>query len=221
FLLTTPAKNSQTIDSLLTENGTIFAPRTLGETERVTELKLIRKRLPLKKSILAGPFLVGPDDFRYSGETVLSIRPDSQVKSAINVAICRFSDKDDEWDWFDTVEHDGVYTAIINRNGVYALIIDKAPPIISSVSPRNSRRVKSKTPTLTATIEDKLSGIWVDTLFDIRLDGEWLIPEYDAEDHILRTKPNHPLKPGSHNLVITVRDNAGNKARRSVKFIVE
>ena len=55
------------------------------------------------------------------------------------------------------------------------------------------RTVESPYPHIEFTVTDSLSGIGDDQSFDIRIDKNWLIPEYDPETGICRVRPVEPL----------------------------
>lgn len=208
----------------VTDRGTFYAPLGGLERPRILEFGKADGPMPQPRAIAAGPFVVGPLDFRYDYPVRVGIRPKAALDPALNVAICKLSKKKDKWDWFDTQFEEGVFWAETSENGVYALMIDSIAPKISRLrpgGPGGKTRLQSRRPQVTAKIEDALSGIWVDTLFDVRIDGEWLIPEYDAEDFTFRARPAADLAPGTHELVFTVRDNAGNQRQRRETFIVE
>lgn len=102
----------------------------------------------------------------------------------------------------------------------YALLEDTLPPTIAKVSLRSGSRIKSRKPKITAVVNDDLSGIEDDLGIEIRIDGEWMIPEYDVEEKILSTRPHSPLAPGRHLLSIRARDRAGNEAATEREFFV-
>lgn len=232
----------ETVDSLATEAGSQarWAPVSGGvalgpleglEKGRIVELSRWEKKTPLKSSILVGPIALAPEDFRYDYKVKIGMRLYSANMEMIEeadsqrVALCRLRDKGDKWSWMDT-ESSGdsnnvSYYADIQTNGVYALMIDRLPPTISKIRPHNGSLVSGDRPLISATIKDDLSGLKNSALFDVRLDGRWLIPEYDAEDEEFAVRPHWRLAPGEHELVFNVSDVAGNRTQRSVKFRVQ
>ncbi len=206
-------------------HGVFYAPIVGPEVNHLLELHNYKKSVPQRKSILAGPFYLGPNNIRYDSPTLIRLNADSAVNPASNVAICSLSKKADKWNWFTTDYNEDFFAAPFSAetktNGIFALMIDNVPPQVTIIRPANGKTLKNSMPRITARIADELSGIWADTLFDIRLDGQWLIPEYDNEDKLLVTEPNQPLKAGEHTLVIRVRDNAGNQTQRKVTFRVQ
>jgi hypothetical protein len=217
----------------IVSNGTCYVPIVDSRFERLLEWGAYRKHVPQAEALVAGPFYLGPTNFRYQPKVTIRMKADTafklalqpELRPALNIAICKLSKKGDKWDWHTTDYGDELvaapFSAEITSNGVFALLIDTVAPEITRIRPRKGQIVTSSLPKITANVEDALSGIWTDTLFNIRLDGEWLIPEYDNEDNVLETQPNHPLKSGEHSLVIRVRDNAGNLTQRKTTFHVQ
>jgi len=102
----------------------------------------------------------------------------------------------------------------------YALLEDTKPPVIKKVSPYNGKKIKHRKPKIKAIIKDDLSGIASDLDILITIDGEWMIPEYDPETGVLVTKPSFPLSYGKHELLISVKDGAGNMSEAKRYFFV-
>lgn len=94
--------------------------------------------------------------------------------------------------------------------------IDTVAPSIRHVTPGNGRRVTNAQPQISATLADSLSGIG--DKIEIRVDGVWLIPDYDFESGIVKTNPHYNLKPGKHRLDIIVTDRAGNERHYQGNF---
>ncbi len=221
----TSSSSSARFSHKITSNGTCYIPQVDSRFTRLLEWGPYNKSVPQEGALLAGPFYLGPQFMRYQAPVTLRMDAPTMPIPALNIAICKLSKKGDKWRWYTTGYNEQLptapFSAEITSNGVFALLKDTIAPEISRIRPAKDKTVKSSLPKITAKIADHLSGIWVDTLFDIRLDGEWLIPEYDNEDNILTTRPNHPLKSGKHSLVIRVRDNAGNQTQRKTTFYVQ
>ena len=67
-------------------------------------------------------------------------------------------------------------------------------------------------------LSDTLSGFEDDRNILIKLDGNWMIPEYDPETFICQTQPIKSLEVGEHHLAIVVTDRMGNKSEKYLKF---
>ncbi|MFH2056261.1 MAG: M23 family metallopeptidase, partial [bacterium] len=101
------------------------------------------------------------------------------------------------------------------RLGVFTMRIDTIPPAITGVSPRDGAHVTTGRPEIKAKLKDTLSGIEDITL---RLDGQWLIAEYDPESGWVRATPHFNLSLGKHRLDIIVRDKLGNEQHYKSTF---
>jgi hypothetical protein len=102
----------------------------------------------------------------------------------------------------------------------YALLEDTKPPVIKRVSPRDGRKFKQRRPKIEAVLKDDLSGVASDLDILVTVDGEWMIPEYDPETGLLTTRPRSPLSFGKHELLISVKDRAGNREEARRNFFV-
>ncbi|MFQ6003697.1 MAG: hypothetical protein ACE5KJ_08120, partial [Candidatus Zixiibacteriota bacterium] len=102
----------------------------------------------------------------------------------------------------------------------YALLEDSRPPRIRKVSPYNGKKFKQRRPKIKAFVRDDLSGIGSDLDIQVTIDGEWMIPEYDPETNVLVSRPTFPLSYGKHELLISVKDKAGNRAEVKRSFFV-
>lgn len=205
----------------------VFLPRDGLKAPRMIELVEVRdtrRLLPQKSSIVAGLYQLGPQDFRFDQDVRLGISPNTFQEPGVNIAICKLNKKEDGWSWIDTeyeagasAAENGTFWAEINSPGVYALCRDTEAPAVSKVT---VRRQRGKT-VLTLKVTDELSAIWSDTLFDAQVNGQWLIPEYDAEDEVLKLEAPRSFGAGNYELAFTVTDNAGNRARRTLPFRVK
>ena len=73
---------------------------------------------------------------------------------------------------------------------------------------------------LTFITEDVLSGFKDDLAFNVKIDKEWLIPEYEPETKKFIARPEKPLSEGRHHLGIEVVDAAGNKTEKYLNFYI-
>jgi hypothetical protein len=127
--------------------------------------------------------------------------------------------------WWRLISHDAD-TAKKELSGkmryfsTYALMEDTKPPVIRRVSPHNGRRFRQTRPKIKAVVKDDLSGVASDLDILITIDGNWMIPEYDPETGLLTTRPLSPLPPGKHELLISVKDRAGNREEVRRNFFV-
>jgi hypothetical protein len=102
----------------------------------------------------------------------------------------------------------------------YTFAADTTPPLVRRLRPSNDAVVRADAP-ITAYIEDEGAGVGNDSLIIVRVDGQWIPPEYDPETHLLVARPFNRLKRGSHALELEVYDWAGNKTYRTRRFRVK
>lgn len=112
-------------------------------------------------------------------------------------------------------------SAWVRRFSRFALMADLIPPEISKLSPRSGSITASRRPRLAAQIADKGAGIGREEDVMMELDGEAVIAEYDPEARTLTHHSVAQLRPGSHRLLVTVRDRAGNESTAESEFTVE
>ncbi len=96
------------------------------------------------------------------------------------------------------------------------ILIDVTPPTDFTINIDNGNDPTNPTPKLSFTTVDVTSGI---ASYKINLDGE--IKDYPTADYLKNPYQLPVLKPGTHQLVITVTDQAGNAASSSQQFTVE
>jgi hypothetical protein len=102
----------------------------------------------------------------------------------------------------------------------YALLEDTLAPTLERVSIRPGAKIKNRKPKITALVKDDLSGTGEDDDMEIRIDGQWLISEYDVDNRILSAHPMSALASGEHTLVIRAHDRVGNQAEITRQFMV-
>ncbi len=121
----------------------------------------------------------------------------------------------------DSLDSEGGWiTAWASELGVYALIRDETPPTIFSLLPAAGQQLQNRRPLLRAKISDDLAGIGGEGNWELYLDGEKIIAEYDPEAHTLFYQPEAPLRAGEHQVRIRVRDRCGNTAERTNTFYI-
>ena len=111
----------------------------------------------------------------------------------------------------------GMFEATADRFGSYALLVDLAPPIISTVFPEDSAEVQLERFLIVHEITDEGSG--VDT---IRLWVENRPVQFLYEDTTGRlTYLPSNLEAGRHTLEISATDRAGNEAHQTMEFFTQ
>lgn len=95
----------------------------------------------------------------------------------------------------------------VSTLGTYTLLADTIPPTLRIINQNRSN--------ITCIIDDALSGI---ESYEVMVDGEWVLMNYDAKNRRLSSEKLDPSKPFRGELVITVTDKVGNKKEYSTKI---
>ncbi len=155
-------------------------------------------------------------------EVTFAIRSINQVND--KTGLCWWDPEKKEWVWLTDSRWNAerkTVTASAAGGGRYAALFDLQPPVISRINIKPGMTYYNPRPEIRFTLADNLSGIADDRAIDVRLNGQWLIPEYDPESKICKTRPVDPLPDGEHHVGITVVDRAGNRAEQYFRFIVK
>jgi hypothetical protein len=115
---------------------------------------------------------------------------------------------------------EGAVAGKVRYLSTYALLEDTLAPTVERISVLPGAKMKNRKPKITALVKDDLSGTGEDDDMEIRIDGQWLISEYDVDHQILSARPMSALAAGEHTLVIRARDRAGNEAEITRRFSV-
>lgn len=96
---------------------------------------------------------------------------------------------------------------------------DTEPPVIGTVFPTPGETVNEAKPTIRATYTDPLSGIAIRSVV-LKVDGADVTGSAAVTSGEIVYTPASPLKNGSHSVELSLRDGAGNRARKSWNFQV-
>ena len=192
-----------------------FAPRYV-------ELKLtgIRNRSLLKLN--SDYFRIDPPAFVCKKDFEVDMRLQRHPIITPKSGICWLDEKADRWIWLDNTVDSANYAvkATAEGGGLFAALFDMDPPEIEQLNIKDRREYTNPILTISFVLNDSLSGFQDDRNITIKLDGQWLIPEFDPITGICKTTPNEPLTNGSHHLGIVVTDRAGNKTEQYLNFMI-
>jgi hypothetical protein len=101
----------------------------------------------------------------------------------------------------------GFVSGEVNRMGDYAVTADTVAPEARFSFARGANLTGRSQ--FTATIRDEFSGI---RSYEILVDGEWILAEYDAKNNLLTCRPGKSkmIENTSHTIELRVTDNRGN-----------
>lgn len=108
----------------------------------------------------------------------------------------------------------------VSNLGVFTLIRDKIPPVLTIRYPLDNSVIRDDSPQLLAIIYDELSGIENERSIVMKLDGQTMIAEYDPELKTIKYIPDDPISPGEHIVTVWATDNCNNEISVSSKFVI-
>ncbi|WP_411274075.1 M23 family metallopeptidase [Daejeonella sp.] len=108
----------------------------------------------------------------------------------------------------------GFVSADLRGFGSFYVALDTVPPRITPVSISNGKSLTT-TPRIQFKISDNLSGI---KTFTGRIDGKWILMEYDAKTASLWHTLDDQTSKGKHDLQLTVTDMKSNRTEYTISF---
>jgi len=181
------------------------------------ELEKESRGFPNRRDRIYPVYSVNPKGLPLADYMTVAFKLDKDIPDRIG--LYRLNDKD-RWVWLDHKIEKGQITAESRLLGTFAVLNDTKSPRIRRIFPGKGKTTNQALPQIRCRIDDDLSGIGSDEQVTILLDGDWVIPEYDPETEILKTRPRSPLKEGRHTLQITVADRSGNSRTVDSYFFV-
>ncbi len=161
-----------------------------------------------------------PEAFVSRSEFAISYDIPWDIPDNERSGICWLDEEKDKWVWLDNTFEDNSLQAYSLGGGSFAAAFDRQPPLIKNLTIRGGARYRDPRPAVNFLIDEELSGIEDDRSIRIKIDGKWLIPEYDPETGWCTSRPLEPLDVGSHHLGIVVTDRAGNVGEQYLNFVV-
>jgi len=113
----------------------------------------------------------------------------------------------------------GTILARVKRFGSFCVLADTVPPQVSVIQPQAQASL-SALKLIRFSAEDTLSGIGTERNLKIEVDGRFVIPEWDPERDIISGRPHWRVAKGEHDVLIEVRDQAGNRTQKRFKIFV-
>jgi hypothetical protein len=101
--------------------------------------------------------------------------------------------------------------------GKFVIVADTIAPYINIITPVSGRQYRNN-PEIKFDLNDDLSGIGHEENISILINGEFVLPEWDHEQEIVRAIIDQPLDRGVHTLSVSVSDQAGNISRQAIIF---
>jgi len=183
-------------------------------------IQIIKNKI-LRKSILrlnSDYYEILPEAFLCREEFEVSIEMSGDFPKNDLSGICWLDKKENKWVWLENERYDNWLRTKSLGGGSFAVVIDYDPPSIKNLNVRANKKYRNANIPIRFELSDTLSGFEDDRNILIKLDGDWMIPEYDPETFICQTAPIKSLEPGEHHLAIIVTDRMGNKVEKYLKF---
>ena len=140
----------------------------------------------------------------------LWIKPDSAIGKYLNKAVIVNADGICE----NSVYQDGYIKTQPRTFGDYFIVVDTVPPIITPLNIKNGALL-NKADRINLKIGDRLSGV---KDFNGKIDGKWVLMQWDFKTHVLRYVFDKTIAPGHHQFDLTVTDAKDNIARYTAGF---
>jgi hypothetical protein len=141
----------------------------------------------------------------------LWIKPDSSIGKYANKAVIVNADGICE----NSVYQDGYVKTQPRTFGDYFIKVDTVPPVITPLNIKNGAQLQ-KANRINLRIGDRLSGV---KDFSGKIDGKWVLTEWDFKTHVLSYTFDNSITPGRHQFDLTVTDNKDNVARYTAGFV--
>ena len=121
------------------------------------------------------------------------------------------------WWYLGKSREKGKMAARVSHMGTFALMRDNTPPDIGDISP--SGVVADIKPEIKVPVKDLGAGLYGGGI-DFRLDGAKKIVQWHPIHGYLKFKPDTKLTVGTHKVIVTLTDRAGNTSTRSGNFTI-
>ncbi len=170
--------------------------------------------------VFSSPYMVKPANQKFNESVSISVRYDSLHTNPEQMGLYGYNGNGKiSFISNDLDMKNGYISARVKSFGSYLIAADTVAPRLNVRYPRNNQ-VMNQLQKIDFFMEDDLSGIGSEDNIRISLDGRFVLPEWDPErDHVIG-RPHWLLTSGSHEIVITVKDAAGNIAGQKRTFIL-
>ncbi len=121
------------------------------------------------------------------------------------------------WSWMKTTRRGGMLAARTDRLGDFRVIEDDQAPRELEFAPGATTPITSARPHIHASVSDAGSGI---AAWDLRCDGAWLLSAFDPETGRVDWERDEDLAPGTHEITLTLTDDAGNTSSKKHTIII-
>lgn len=182
------------------------------------EIKRNRVRNQAAMSLNSDSYQILPEIFDLRKDFRIELKLATNIRRDSHSGLCWLDVKDNRWIWIDDKFENNIHTAYSSGGGYFASVIDFHKPEVSLLNLRNSMVYRNADFKVKFLLSDSLSGFQDDRSILVRIDNEWVLPEYDPESKEFIGYVREPLSNGEHHLGIEVKDRAGNIYEQYLKF---
>ena len=143
--------------------------------------------------------------------------PIERNRDGDGVAMFQWDSQFQQWLPLNAIRNHDMFVTTVDRFGSYALLIDRMPPIIGTVFPKDSSEVQLEQFLVIHEITDEGSGV---DFIQLWVDDQAVQFLYEYTTGQLTYVPSN-LAAGRHTLEVSATDRAGNEARRKMEFFTQ
>jgi len=164
-------------------------------------------------------FEILPEDLLFKDDVEIRIFPEKLGIQTDRSSLYYHSARKNRW-YYIADESSGVLAGKTGGGGKFGILKDSQRPVIRRIKPKNNSRIKDRTPLLSCSITDNLSGFKYEHQLEMTIDGYWVPAYYDIDNKTFTYQVRNRLKRGRHTLKITAVDRQGNKTGAISVFTV-
>ena len=148
----------------------------------------------------------------------LALSPTSLPKDALDKAFIAFCDEENEYSSYGGSWKNGKLNAKVRNFGDFCIMIDDVPPKVQPVAFKVDMRGYNKM-SFKITDNVEVTGRAKDLKYEARVDGKWILMEYDLKNDLIFHRFDGQIGPGEHELVLKVWDDRNNETVYRRNFV--
>jgi hypothetical protein len=194
------------------ERGNITARFPAGAVYE--DLKMHFGAAPAPAGAFSPAFTLHDDETPVHAYYTLSIRPEGLPSALRPQALIGIVDDKGKVGSIGGRYENGAVTARVRTFGTFVVAVDTTAPEITPLNISDGKNM-GQAASIRVKIDDDFSGI---DSYEGRIDGAWVLFEYDAKNDLLEYTFDERVAPGAHTLEVVVRDPVGNTGIYQARF---
>lgn len=182
------------------------------------EIKKINVHNKTSLGMVSNAFELSPEVIDLKKDFKIELKPIAHQRNNEISGMCWLDQKKNRWVWINKSFENNIYTGFSTGGGIFGAVADAEKPEVTALNIRNDMTYRNPDFAVKFILSDTLSGIEDDRSILVRVDNEWLLPEYDPESNEFIGYLKQPLSRGKHHLGIEIRDRAGNVFEQYLNF---